>query len=91
MPMANESTFINNSMDGISHLHEGAYQPSYTPIKQPIPHFYMYDHPLFYSCKHNHHIPIIIIIISLIKSWKEEMIKYIKFQLNQIPIFLMVI
>ena len=39
----NESTFIKNTMDGISHLLEGAY-----PIKhpnKPTPHFYMYDHP----------------------------------------------
>ena len=38
MPMTNESTFINNSMDEDSHLHEGAIIHQ-TPIKQTIPHF----------------------------------------------------
>ena len=38
MPMTNESTFINNSMDEDSHLHEGAIIHQ-TPIKQNIPHF----------------------------------------------------
>ena len=38
MPMANESAFINNSMDEDSHLHEGAIIHQ-TPIKQNIPHF----------------------------------------------------
>ena len=38
MPMANESAFINNSMDEDSHLHEGAIIHQ-TPITQTIPHF----------------------------------------------------